>query len=64
MHRSKYLEKWKRSTIFCLAIYATTLSFPENEKLGLTNQTKRDELILELEVIIKMISKFYSSLKS
>lgn len=64
MHRFKDLDIWKRSRLLCSAIYATTVSFPENEKFGLTNQIKLNELMFELEIIIKMISKFRSSLKS
>ncbi len=117
MHRFKDLDIWKRSRLLCSAIYATTVSFPENEKFGLTNQLRRasvsipsniaegcsrssnkdfsrfleisigsifeieiqlliasdlgyinqiklNELMLELEIIIKMISKFRSTLKS
>ena len=41
MHRFKDLDIWKRSRLFCSAIYAITVSFPENEKFGLTNQLRR-----------------------
>ena len=55
MHRFKDLEIWKRSRTFCSEIYSTTEKFPENEKLEI--------LTAQLEEIIKMISKFKSTLK-
>lgn len=41
MHRFKDLEIWKQSRILCSEIYSITLSFPEQEKFGLTNQLRR-----------------------
>ncbi|UQD56751.1 four helix bundle protein [Flavobacterium sp. K5-23] len=41
MHRFKELEIWKKSRLFCALIYKVTLSFPNEEKFGLTNQLRR-----------------------
>jgi four helix bundle protein len=41
MHRFKDLEIWKKSRYFCSKIYKVTLSFPNDEKFGLTNQLRR-----------------------
>ncbi|MFV8361297.1 four helix bundle protein [Flavobacterium sp. LS1P3] len=41
MHRFKVLEIWKKSRFFCSEIYKVTLSFPNDEKFGLTNQLRR-----------------------
>lgn len=41
MHHFKDLEIWKLSRLFCSEIYTITVSFPETEKFGLTNQLRR-----------------------
>jgi four helix bundle protein len=41
MHQFKELEIWKRSRLFCSHIYAITSKFPNDEKIGLTNQLRR-----------------------
>lgn len=41
MHRFKELEIWKRSRLFCSAVYKITSKFPDAEKFGLTNQLRR-----------------------
>ena len=41
VHRFKDLEIWKKSRIFCTAIYKVTSGFPDEEKFGLTNQIRR-----------------------
>ncbi len=41
MHRFKDLEIWKKSRFFCSKIYNVTLSFPNDDKFGLTNQLRR-----------------------
>lgn len=41
MHKFKELEIWKQSRSFCSEIYNVTSSFPDNEKIGLTNQLRR-----------------------
>jgi four helix bundle protein len=41
MHRFKQLEMWKKSRTFCAQIYAATTTFPEGEKFGLVNQSRR-----------------------
>lgn len=41
MHRFKELEIWKRSRVFCIAIYKITAQFPDSEKFGLINQLRR-----------------------
>lgn len=41
MHRFKELEIWKKSRFFCSKIYKVTLSFPNEEKFGLTNQLRK-----------------------
>ena len=41
MHKFNDLEICKRSRLSCSKIYASTSSFPESEKFGLTNQLRR-----------------------
>jgi four helix bundle protein len=41
MHQFKNLEIWKQSRIFCSEVYATTSTFPAEEKFGLINQLRR-----------------------
>ncbi|RZJ75256.1 MAG: four helix bundle protein [Flavobacterium sp.] len=41
MHRFKELEIWKQSRVFCTDIYSITSSFPDSERLRLSNQMRR-----------------------
>lgn len=54
MHRFKELEIWNKSRKFCTAIYNVTADFPTEEKLN--------SLTIDIEEIIKMTSKFRTTL--
>ncbi len=41
MHKFKQLEIWKQSKLFCSQIYLVTVSFPDEERFGLTTQLRR-----------------------